>query len=122
MISNAHTPSEIKTVKRKRKDGADEDVPCPQVIIDYNQHMGYVDKADMLRSYYEVDHKSKKWWHRIFFYFMDVSVENAHILFKQITAGERVPSLKEFKSQAAEGLMGAPDLNPNKKRKVKLPS
>ncbi|XP_040072344.1 piggyBac transposable element-derived protein 4-like [Ixodes scapularis] len=122
MISNAHTPSEIKTVKRRLKDGAHEDVPCPQVIIDYNQHMGYVDKADMLKSYYEVDRKSKKWWHRIFFHFMDVSVVNAHILFKQIMAGERVPPLKEFKLQVAEGLMGAPDLNPHKKRKVELPS
>ncbi|KAG0414714.1 hypothetical protein HPB47_008122, partial [Ixodes persulcatus] len=48
MISNAYPPSEIKTVKRKRKDGAQEDAPFPEVIIDYNQHMGYVDKADML--------------------------------------------------------------------------
>ncbi|XP_040062559.1 piggyBac transposable element-derived protein 4-like [Ixodes scapularis] len=122
MISNAHTPSKIKIVKGKRKDGAHEDVPCPQVIIDYNQHMGYVDKADMLKSYYEVDRKSKKWWHRIYFRFMDVSVVNTHILFMQIMAGERVPPLKELKLQVAEGLMGAPDLNSHKKRKVELPS
>ncbi|KAM7285712.1 piggyBac transposable element-derived protein 4-like [Ixodes scapularis] len=57
-----------------------------------------------------------------FFNFMNVSVVNAHILFKQISSGKRGPSLKEFKLQVAEGLVGAPDLNPHKKRRVELPS
>ena len=44
---------------------------------DYNKHMGYVDKADMLKSVYDLDRKSREWWHRIAFYFLDVSLVNA---------------------------------------------
>jgi len=37
------------------------------VVADYNKDMGGVDKADMLRSIYDLDRKSRKWWHRLFF-------------------------------------------------------
>ena len=39
--------------------------------------MGYVDKADMLKSLYVLDRKSKNWWHRIVFYFLDVALVNS---------------------------------------------
>jgi len=33
-------------------------------VKDYNENMGFVDKADMLKALYEVNRKSRKWWHR----------------------------------------------------------
>lgn len=38
---------------------------APRITINYNDHMGGIDKADMLRCFY--DGNKKKWWHRHFF-------------------------------------------------------
>ncbi|GFQ96374.1 piggyBac transposable element-derived protein 4 [Trichonephila clavata] len=51
-------------VERKEKDGEKIKIACPKAIIDYNKNMGYVDHFDQLKSMYEIDRKSKKWWHR----------------------------------------------------------
>ncbi|KAJ8948967.1 hypothetical protein NQ318_022991 [Aromia moschata] len=45
--------------------------------------MGCVDTADMLKSYYAIERKSRKWWHRLFWHFLDTSIVNAFILFKK---------------------------------------
>lgn len=42
--------------------------------------MGGVDKADQLVTYYAFSHCSKKWWKRIFFHMMEVSIVNAYII------------------------------------------
>lgn len=67
--SNYHNPTDLTTIKRKLKDGTKVDFPCAKLVKDYNKHMGHVDKADMLKKCYEIDRRSKKWWHRIFFIF-----------------------------------------------------
>ena len=58
--------------------------------------MGFVDQFDGLMSLYEVDHKSKKWWHRIFFHFLDAAVINNYILHKLLTGGE-INTAKKFR-------------------------
>lgn len=72
--------------------------------------MGYVDKADMLKSIYEIDRKSKKWWHRIFFHFLDICVVNSYIIYK--TRGGAHITLKEFRGAVIEGLINDPDVSP----------
>lgn len=115
-ISNHDDPINVATVSRRNKHGTLEEIPCPKLVKDYNANMGFVDKMDMLKSIYEVDRKSKKWWHRIFWYFLDVSLINSYILFKQRSDGNTL-SLKTFRLSVALGLIGAkPDL-PKKGRK-----
>lgn len=77
VISNFHNPRDVTTVKRRTKDGTTEDVPCPTMLRDYNKYMNAVDKFDQKKSCYEVDRKSRKWWHRIFFYFLHACVVNS---------------------------------------------
>ena len=67
LLGNYHDPSVMETTSRKKKNGSVEDIPCPRMIRGYNTHMGYVDRFDMMKSLYEVDRKSHKWWYRIFF-------------------------------------------------------
>lgn len=70
--------------------------------------MGYVDAFDMYKSIYEIDRKSKKWWHRIFWYFLDMTVVNAFIIFKKRSVSSaNILSLKDFKMTIALGLVGA---------------
>lgn len=82
-LSNYHNPDHITTCNRKAKDGSKIVINCPQAVKDYNQHMGYVDKADMLKSCYQINRKSRKWWHRISFHFVDVVVCNSCIMKEQ---------------------------------------
>ena len=47
----------------------------------YNQCMGGVDHNDQNFSYYAINRKSRRWWLRIFYHFLDVAVVNAHCLY-----------------------------------------
>ncbi|XP_018377831.1 PREDICTED: uncharacterized protein LOC108770657 [Trachymyrmex cornetzi] len=78
-LSNFHDASKISQANRRQKDGSLKEVTCPQICVDYNAFMGCVDKADMLKSYYEINRKSKKWWQRIFWHFVDVTLVNSFI-------------------------------------------
>lgn len=104
-LSNHHDAAEMGTIERKEKDGTKIMIQCPLIVKEYNKHMGYVDKADMLKSFYEIDRKSKKWWHRIFWHFVDVSVVNAFILYN--IRHPKVTQLKLFRLDVANGLIGA---------------
>lgn len=105
-LGNYHDPSIMEVASRKTRNGTTEEIPCPVMVKHYNKHMGYVDRFDMLKSLYEIDRKSHKWWHRIFFYFIDASIVNAFILFQQRSTSKCI-TLKQFRISIARGLIGA---------------
>jgi len=53
-LSNYHSPLLVEKVLWRQKDGNRLEVRCPPVVRSYNQHMGYVDKGDMLKKCYEI--------------------------------------------------------------------
>ena len=61
----------------------------PVIIEEYNEHMGGVDKANMLLSLYKTKNRTKKWYHRIFFHLLNVAIMNSWILHRS-TGGEGV--------------------------------
>jgi hypothetical protein len=69
-----------ETVRRKQKDGSYIEVPSLPVVTLYNKHMGGVDRSDQLRQYYNTSRRAKKWWRYLFWFLVDVSIVNAHIL------------------------------------------
>jgi len=80
MVSNAYTPA-TTSVNRKNADGSTVQVSCPNNASYYNRYMGGVDLVDQLKGYYGIDRKSKRWWIRLFFHFVDLAVTNAYILY-----------------------------------------
>ena len=80
LISNYHK-IETATVQRKQKDGSNVAITCHQVVKNYNQNMGGVDKHDMLRQLYEINRKSMKWWHRLLFSSLDMAVVNTYAVY-----------------------------------------
>ena len=56
----------------------------PEMLIEYNQHMGGVDKMDQSRSYYGVIRSSKKYWKHILFNIFNIAIINSFILFNKI--------------------------------------
>lgn len=110
-LSNFHDIDDVSTVGRKNKDGSVMQIPCPQIVKDYNSNMGHVDKADMLKSLYEIDRKSKKWWLRIMWHFLDVAVVNSFLLFQERSESKSM-SLKEFRLAIIAGIIGAKKSSP----------
>ena len=84
-VSNLHPSKypvgmEPSTVKRRKLDGTQEDVSCPPLLPDYQKFMRGVDRGDQLQSYYNIGRRSCKWWKRIFFCIIEVSILNAYVL------------------------------------------
>lgn len=52
-----------------------------KTVTAYNKNIGFVDHFDQLKSMYEIDRKSKKWFHKTFFHFLDMTVVNSYILY-----------------------------------------
>ncbi len=77
-------------------------VKCPDLVKEYNKHMGGVDKLDSLlgRSHCKV--KSRKWYFRIFYHLLDITVINAWLLFRKVPASKM--KLKDFRATVAETL------------------
>ena len=59
------------------------DVPIPEIVQEYNRFMGGVDKMDMNLALYRIDRCSNKWYMRIIFYLISLSVSNSWTLYKR---------------------------------------
>ena len=56
----------------------------PEIIDKYNQYMNGCDRADQNIGYYGLHtRRSTKWWKKIFFWVLEITVSNAFVLFKQ---------------------------------------
>lgn len=102
LLSNFHDPKKTDLVPRTSKDGTVTMIPCPKVLNDYNQNMNCVDKLDQNKKSCQIDRKSKKWWHRIFFHFLDIAVVNSHV-YKQST-GNTI-TMKNFRREISRELL-----------------
>ncbi|XP_048258169.1 uncharacterized protein LOC125383620 [Haliotis rufescens] len=66
----------------------------PKAVQLHSQHMGGVDLADKQLQYYMVLHRCCKWWKKVFLYFMELSFNNALVIYKAAHPGKRVNSEK----------------------------
>ena len=74
-----------------------------------------VDLMDQMVGYYMPDHRSRKWWRRIFHYLLVVAAHNAYIIAKDSNpevAKREWPNLQDFVEDLAEGLIG--DFTPSR--------
>lgn len=104
MLSNCFSPKDTTTVQRKSRDGSRQKVSCPKVVSVYNRIMGGVDKFDQLQERYAIGRHSTKWWHRIFYYLIDMAIVNAFILMN-VSRKTRVDQLT-FRINLARQLIG----------------
>lgn len=85
LLFNFHNPTEIDIVPRRAKDGTLPMIPCLKILKDFNDNMNCVDKLDQNKMSCQIYLKSQKWWHHIFFHFIDIAVVNAHVIYTQST-------------------------------------
>jgi hypothetical protein len=113
-LSTADDAAETTQVKRKKKDGSCVKVDCLTVVDQYNKNMNGVDHADQLRNEYPTYRKSKKWWHSLFWFLVDISICNLFILMKEsmfhqmkTKSGKAKPrTMLSFRMQLAKQLIG----------------
>ena len=85
------------------------DVTCPNAIVTYNTNMGGVDLLDALIAFYRIKLRSKKYYHRLFFHFTDMTVVTSWLLYRRDCEEMGVPRRKQlpllkFKYQIADAL------------------
>jgi hypothetical protein len=52
----------------------------PEIIQDYNRHMGYVDLGDTMTNSYSIQRRTWKWTKKLFFHLLDMTVLNSFLL------------------------------------------
>ncbi|XP_003366863.1 piggyBac transposable element-derived protein 3 [Trichinella spiralis] len=70
----------------KRWDGRQRkviNVQIPNILKNYNMNMGSIDLNNMLAALHRIEHKSRKWIRRIFFWIISTAMTNAWQLYKR---------------------------------------
>ena len=79
MLTTLH---ENKMVRLPRKDRVtNENLQKPLCVLEYNKQMGAVDRSDMMISSIDSTRKSIKWYKKLFFHTIDISLLNAHAMY-----------------------------------------
>jgi len=60
----------------------------PQIVADYNRHMGYVVKGDRMANSYSINRRTWKWTKKLFFHLFDLAILNSYILFSSLGGKE----------------------------------
>jgi hypothetical protein len=106
VMSTQHDDS-MQLIRRRRKGVAGvEEVEKPVMVCEYNKYMSGVDHIDQMISYYPVVRKTRKWHKKLFFYFVEVCIHNAHVVFQHYNVtqrGRKVPLL-DFQLEIVKAL------------------
>ena len=82
---------------------------CPNAVFTYNEFMGGVDLLDSLVTLYQIKRRSKKYYHRLFFHFLDMTVVTCWLRYRRDCedmglTNKKQFSLLKFKYKIAEAL------------------
>lgn len=75
----------------------------PQIVADYNRHMGYVDKGDRMANSYSINRRTWKWTKKLFFHLFDLAILNSYILFSSL-GGKKI-SHSDFRDALVGNLL-----------------
>ncbi|XP_046663034.1 piggyBac transposable element-derived protein 1-like [Homalodisca vitripennis] len=80
-----------------------KEINCPQVVNTYNQHMGGVDKINSILGRYKIRMKTRKWYMRLFYHLLDVTMCNSWLLYQRVCKekGKVTLPLAEFRESVA---------------------
>lgn len=108
MLSTKHTHTMVVTTKTDHYSG--EPVVKPLCILDYNRHMGGVDRSDQLGKFYSFSRKTNKWWLKLFFHIINLAVTNAYILYLKNRGEGRPLTHYKFRLELAKLLMASHEM------------
>ncbi|XP_060784757.1 piggyBac transposable element-derived protein 4-like [Neoarius graeffei] len=101
MCSTIHKANSSDFVRRRVRnpDGTwtKKSFPVPEPVKEYNKYMGGVDLSDALIKYFSVDHKTSRWYMKLFLHFIDIAVVNSFIIYKEMAEVKKQKPLSQKK-------------------------
>ncbi|GFS27712.1 PiggyBac transposable element-derived protein 3 [Elysia marginata] len=92
VASTKHGVQPLKTAKRwSAANKTMINIDQPHLINVYNSIMGGVDRADQNIGAYQIQIRMKKWWWPLFAFYVDASMQNAWLLYRQTSAARSQP-------------------------------
>jgi hypothetical protein len=92
--------SEVHTRSKK----GNRSVLKPNIQVLYNTFMGGVDKFDQLCATYSFDRKSKKWYHTIWHFLIEVALVNGYICYNTQNPTKKL-NQRKFREKVIDGLL-----------------
>jgi len=80
---------QVTSLKRKNRNGTSSIIPCPPAVAEYYAIMGGVDRFDQRRERFAIGRLLLKWWHRLFYFLIDLAIVNSFIIWKCNNGGQR---------------------------------
>ena len=68
-------------LKERHAIGRQLKISCPLAIASYNKIMRAVDKFDKLKERHAIGRHSRKWWHRILYFVIDLAIVNSYTMY-----------------------------------------
>lgn len=101
-LSTMHNESVVTVSKRPKGCQDKQPLPCPSVIADYNQYMSRVDLTDQHLAYYTMtNRRTLKWWKKVFWRLIDISIVNAWIIFRTNNPDSVINTQRKFRLNLA---------------------
>ena len=110
VLSTKHTPAMQDVLVRVP--GGRVAKSKPIAVQEYNDYMPRVDKSDQLLRYYSMNRKAVKWWKKLFFHLLQLSLVNAQKLYNIHRENQNLNPLPllSFTIQLCESLSGVDKL------------
>lgn len=100
MISTKHTASMVRATSSKGKESIK-----PQIVHEYNKNMSGIDRADQMMAYYACPRRSVRWYMKVFFHLLDISLWNSCWLFNKKNPEKQIPFLS-FREEVIKSFLG----------------
>ena len=107
MCTTIHDASFVDIPRRVDR-RAGEQIKRSACIVDYDKHMGAVDRCDQMIAYPAFKRRTLKWWKKVFFHLLMMATLNAYLLYKENCAKWRKkPVLHQlFRREIVKALVG----------------
>lgn len=105
LLSTVHRDVTVTTGKTDRR--TNRPIKKPEMVVDYTQNMRLIDKCDSQLSGTECIRKTVKWYRKLFFHMLDITLLNAYNMWlveKTIEPNKR-PKVREFQYSVATQLL-----------------
>ena len=102
LLSTVSKSTPIATGKRTQRN---EEVVKPRVVHSYNTNVGAVDRLDLDVSASKLQIKTLKWWTKVFFHILTLTVANAYVLYKENTQDQPPLTHRHFRRKLVHELL-----------------
>ncbi|KAI8481493.1 PiggyBac transposable element-derived protein 5 [Branchiostoma belcheri] len=86
LLTNAFSPAAQGKLVVKKNRRPDEELPCPEAVQAYQNHIKYIDKYNEKFSWYIISYKPNKTWQQLFWTVLSLAMNNSYIMYKMSPA------------------------------------